>query len=338
MKTITVGISLIVLLAASAAAEVVYLKDGTVLKGSIVTVTGTMLTLCTEGAGGQELNINRNSVQRIDYTGSPVSPIAQQTNMHQEATRDEFSQKDTKDEGSKFYLKPWVGYTTVDMKDFNKYVRDYINRRKTYGPEYSGRVTQEAKNGMMYGLDIGYNVTKVFSIGPRVAYIMVNQAQQNYAYEYHSPTPSWEHFDYYETKYDLSLMPVMFGGQFKKTVNEKCFFIGSIYFGYGFAQMRVNWTKQEKDGADPFVNTEKEYNLEGSGVVVDCAVGGEYAISNRISFGLNVGYRFARVAKMEFANDVDGIKKGTVLKSYDGKDIVFDFSGLTLNAGLSFKF
>lgn len=334
MRTITVTISLMVLLVVSAAAEIVYLKDGIVIKGSIVTITNSMLTLRTEGG---ELNINRNNVQRIDYTDSPVSPTNAATGKG--TTHDEFPQKSREDVGNKFYLQPWVGYTTVDMKDFNTYVRDYINRWKTYGPEYSGRVTQEAKNGMIYGLDIGYNVTKVFSIGPRVAYLMVNQAQQNYAYEHHSPTPSWEHLDYYETKYDLSLIPVMFGGQFKTPVNKKCSFMGSMYLGYGFANMRVNWTKQEKDGTNPFVTTEKEYHLEGSGVVVDCAVGGEYAISKRIFFGLNVGYRFARVAKMEFANDVDGIKKGTVFTSYwDGKDIVLDFSGLTLNAGLSFKF
>jgi hypothetical protein len=210
------------------------------------------------------------------------------------------------------------GYSTLGMSQLN----DYQTQLSQAGLG-NGSVTK-VENGYYLNGELLWESGKGLYLGPRVDYLMANTGKVSNLLG--------------ETKIDQSILPVMIGGRYMfKDVNEagtgfydKSGFNAGLFAGYGWA-----WAKSSV--SSNLINTSADST--GGGFAADALVGWQYSLSRTVSFGVDLGYRYAPVSEMKYTEDKDalGIKKDDVVKDLNGKTVENDFSWLLLGVGLNFK-
>lgn len=199
-------------------------------------------------------------------------------------------------------IRPWIGGTSISMSKFNKYL------------DSTGFQNKKTNSAFILGIDGAYTITDNVSIGPRIEYINVDQA------------------NYKDTSlnclymYNFSLVPVMFGLNYTKNINDELNFLSSLYIGYGFA--RLEEIIQDIDMQYDSVGE----TLEGFCSIIEMNIGGEYIVSELLSFGFNLGYRIAEVKKIKYTDSWN------FLVDDNGSEIELDFSGFVVAFNLDYQF
>lgn len=222
-------------------------------------------------------------------------------------------------------LSLWGGYTTADMADVNRAVKSLS----------SGGSVTEINNGYMFAADYLYEVMPRFSIGPRVEYIYLNMGKAS-----SSTLLTYKQF--------LYLVPIMAGGRYAFVNNDRWKLSAGLFLGVGLG---YGDTKIITSAA-PGVETETKY--DGSGFIGDLLFGGQYALGENTYAGIDVGYRSGKIDKMTVSNTMSSTVGGSgsdggggglyapdnraVVQDPSGKELTYDFSGLSVTIGLIFRF
>ena len=261
-------------------------------------------------------------------------------------------------EEGKFSIKPWAGYTTVAMDDVNSVLSEKMTTNK-YFANYSDEVysqtsldtfdadmiktnsTTKIDNASIFGIDIEKGMTPEIGAGVRISYLKTNDGTRHNLLQfpfYNSDGTRQAASNLYENNFKISnliLIPVLVGGSYTKSINEKWALNGNFYLGYGFASARIsNRTTVRKTNSagalEAATTTSYDQDFSGNAFVADIALGGEYNFSKVISIGANLGYRLAKVDKMKTSS-------GSTLVKDDGSSVIFDFSGMTATLALNYK-
>lgn len=229
----------------------------------------------------------------------------------------------------KINLGVWGGYATVSMNDVNEELDKFASSfpQQVLTPEVT-----KLGSGLIFGVDVGYEVSGGILVGPRIGYLSCSQGSVS------GEITQGGYFYKFQTTIDASMIPIMIGGAYTKEVAENLLLSGKLYVGYGLANIKSGF-KTETNA--PGATTESfEIPYEGSGLVVDIGATGEYKIAENISLGLNLGYRIANISEIKASKDVPeaGVKKGDVIKDSEGNPVAVDYSGLTVGLGINFKF
>ncbi|MDO8734852.1 MAG: hypothetical protein Q7K21_06805 [Elusimicrobiota bacterium] len=227
------------------------------------------------------------------------------------------SAQETDWQGTNSVINIWGGYTTLGMNGVNSDLSTIAG---------SGGSVTKVKKGYAIAVEYLYAVMSRFLIGPRIEYIGGNQGEASNLSV--------------NVKQDFYLIPIMVGGRYYLKDRKSPWNVsGGVFAGVG-----IGYGKTKTDV--PLLSATTTY--KGSAFTADMIVCGEYNISSVISFGLDLGYRFANVSKMSGGSSGDGssgsgsyystnVKKSAVVNSA-GKKIKYDFSGLISNIGINFKF
>jgi hypothetical protein len=212
-------------------------------------------------------------------------------------------------------------------------------------------LNKKSKSGNMAGLDLSYNFNENILAGLRMSYTQasdVKYSQQDTIFFNYDDASTWisgvgpsgweRKENTYIYKYDcqvknISLLPVMIGGSYKKNIADRFSVNGEAYVGYGFAKgtlfkhLSMEYIVST-DGVETY-NDNIIYDAEssymfGGAIVSDLSIGGEYEFTKVLSLGCNVGYRLAKISRVRTADK-------TVRMD-------FDFSGLIATLGLNCKF
>jgi len=243
---------------------------------------------------------------------------------------DNANEEQTVDLGNRFSLGIWGGYSQINMKDLNTYI-DYENV-KFYSDAGSDYKYDKPKNAIEAGLDLNYKITPNLKIGPRVSYITAS------AKNVVSLAP--DNFQKYEEtdKYDMTLLPILIGGEYFIKYSDRMSYNCKLYLGYGLASMKITYDSSYESSLDPDTNytDSTESNWKGSNFVGEASIGGDVAISSGVSLGLDLGYRYAKIKKLK--SDADSDLGGIVFEDEFGKAIPLDFSGPTAAIRVNFMF
>lgn len=234
--------------------------------------------------------------------------------------------------GQNLSLNLWGGFATVGMSDVNK---SFDDMEKSFDAMASGwtKSITKFKSGIIFGIDGMYEISPEILIGPRIAYMIVTPAK----FEAKLFRQDIQRYAIFEQKIDLSMLPLMLGGFYAKEISDGLVLGGKIFVGVGlgFGKSKVRVENMEAGQVISF-----EMPFSGSGFMAEVLAYPQYKIGKDILLGLNFGYRFATIPKMETTKDVPEIdvKKGDEVKDLAGKTIKFDYSGLTIGLGIKFNF
>ncbi|GHT34288.1 hypothetical protein AGMMS49592_4000 [Endomicrobiia bacterium] len=199
-------------------------------------------------------------------------------------------------------------------------------------------VRLKLKNGdidrLMFNVDCLFGVSEKVKIGPRIAFLRnsadltlpdwkVYEERKWYVENDRRIIPC-EHPIYFQAS--AVLVPVMLGGSYNQKINKEFSLNGKLFLGIGF----INTTTCQYDG-DPAPDNTCELDsdlmmLPNTSVkksarcfVANPSIGVQYDISKDARVGLDVGYLYTPATKSGF------------------KDTKLDFSGFTVNLGLTIK-
>jgi hypothetical protein len=233
-----------------------------------------------------------------------------------------------------FELKPWVGYTAVNMGNVNDRLKIFANKKSV----------DKIDNGLIYGVDALYAISHEISIGPRVEYINLNQGKisgvLNILETDYFGNPLDPMIYREELNVNVLSVPVMFGGTYKTGLNRFTLSAG-LFCGVEFASIKENYKNSTTfnppliSGIRPINDSEKfESSSIGSGFVADVTAGGSCAISKNISLGLDLSYRYSSVIDMTMMD----YTLQPIYQMITKKNITADFSGFSIALIASFKF
>jgi hypothetical protein len=221
----------------------------------------------------------------------------------------------TDDDNRRSVIGIWGGYTTAGMGDVNDNLSTRAGSR--------GSVTK-ITDGYAIAGEYLYAVSPQLVLGPRVEYIGLNQGKATTALS--------------EVKQDYYLIPLMVGGRYyfmdrKNPWNLSGGAFLGVGLGYGKSKATVG-------------SVSRETSFDGTGFTGNVLLGGEVRLSDMVSLGLDLGYRYADIPSMSTGSSTAGgggggyapkARKTTVVNS-SGSTIKYDFSGMIANIGLNMKF
>ena len=149
MKKILFAV-LCVLISRVAMADIVYLTDGTILKGKISEKQADYIVIETED---ETLEIQNEDIDHFNYSKKK-------------------SKKGKASDPYKFTL--WGGYTNFKMDDVNNNINLDAQEGRELGIDIS---SEEVKNGYVLGLDFGIKMNPNIYIGPRIEYLIPNDGK-----------------------------------------------------------------------------------------------------------------------------------------------------------------
>lgn len=148
--------------------------------------------------------------------------------------------------------------------------------------------------------------------------------------------------------YSVFLVSPLVGIGYSLNLSSKFLFFGTISVGYGITEPIANIKFFMQPPGEQPQRDEKKIEGSGGSLVGRVGVSAKYSITDKISLFGGASYRVANIPEVRAKKDVDmdndgvigegDIKAGEPLKDQDGKVISFDYSGLSLNIGISFKF
>lgn len=213
----------------------------------------------------------------------------------------------------------WGGYTAVNMNDVNN----------TLNAAAGGGSVTKITGGYDIAGDFLYEVAHRLYVGARIGYVGTNQGK--------SSTITGE------SKQDLYLVPLMTGGRYYFRNADRPFnFSLGAFAGIGLGY-----------GATKAGGTETKYS--GSCFAGEVLLGGEYQLSDPVSVGLDVGYRYAPLSSMSTysgggtagggggggsgGGGGDGYaQKRAPIRNVSGGSLAFDFGGMFVNLGINFRY
>ncbi len=191
-----------------------------------------------------------------------------------------------------------IQYTSLSMKDFNN---------------LAGSKIKHISNGLDLGLALGIKINSYFSPFFRFDIITSLTEPGNFDFVMYTnavPIDAGLEYSFYIPESPLRITLSSCGG---------------LTIAYG-----------KYDSIDHEKIPYEEIRTFGTGFNIITDISIQYHLSSALSAGFTAGYRFMPVSKMTIidGNNIEGTKTGQVLKA-EGKDIIFDYSGLT--AGLSIE-
>jgi hypothetical protein len=177
----------------------------------------------------------------------------------------------------------WTGYTTISMKSFYNRLDNQIKNSNNEFDKYN-----KVNTALIYGMDFNMMMTKNFGAGFRFSYlkmepIIMTSFKKTDSYQGYSKFIKQTH------SYNFILIPVMVGFMYQYPLSNRFFYTTKIYSGYGF------FFKNGISG---------NYEIDGSGPVSDFSIGTSLKITDNLSLGLDIGYRYALI-KDKYNNSIE---------------------------------
>jgi opacity protein-like surface antigen len=214
-----------------------------------------------------------------------------------------------------------VYYTRVAMDQLNKQLDKGTN-------------VTNLKSGIAVMLNFDLVLVPSILVGARAGYLHCRTARSSYNYILYNQ----------KTTIKSSLIPLEAGlGIHIRLPATPISIMGGVYIGYGFA-----FASYKNDITTLGQTTTFTQPFHGGRLIGELLAGVGFKLSSAVSININVGYRLAKIRQMIQSEDVTynsipGLSipvgaKGDVLKDSDKNDLVFNFSGFNVGAGLSFGF
>lgn len=255
---------------------------------------------------------------------------------------------DFSEEGKKYSVGLWGGYTTIGMKEVNADGQRLLDDAKAQaalgGTTLSEEELTEFSSGIIFGVEGGYVVSERLSYGVRIGYLSAGEAKVSYTWNQFIDFGGGNTFSQTATQTNVisaTVIPVFVGGRYTSVVNEKLSLNGGLFVGMGLAKAELTYESSDVrvgTGILAFstqtIAAAGKLPMNGSGFGGEVLVGALYQITPSISFGLDLGYRMLNVSKMTATADADfdgdGVvdaKEGDSLVDDKDEPIPFDFSG-----------
>ncbi|MDD5430684.1 MAG: outer membrane beta-barrel protein [Candidatus Pacebacteria bacterium] len=225
----------------------------------------------------------------------------------------------------KFSVKADVGYTTLNLGDFNSYLDEQKSMEETFG---STATVTKSNIAFVVGIGLDYKVSPVITVGPKIEYIKCNQEKIHLLMDV-SGTPANA-----DIQYDAYVTPVLVGATYGKPLNEKLDLSGSLYLGEALANSKLTVTQQIGS-----VSASMEVPYDGSALQTEIGFGGSYKINKSFAISLNLAYRNLVVSNLKASKDIPElyIHKGDPIMGA-GQSINIDLGGIALGGGIKYIF
>lgn len=214
---------------------------------------------------------------------------------------------------------------TIDV-DYSVVAMDKVNTELNTGTN----VTTLSK-GLSAMLNLDLAIVPFFGVGVRGGYLYCMPASANYVLSIAKQT------------INASLIPLEVGANVNlELTSVPVSLMAGIYGGYGIANASY---KSDYNALGQTVSFTQPY--DGNAIVGEVLATISFKLASALSLNINGGYRLAKVTKLTQSEDVNysvlGVtipagKKGDVLKDSSGNDLVYDYSGLNIGAGISMGF
>ncbi len=220
----------------------------------------------------------------------------------------------------------WAGYTTFGMNSVNNFLSDAAG---------SGGSVTKVSGGYLIAADLLYPLDSMpdLSLGPRIEYAACNQGKASNA------TTS--------ITIDQYIIPILVGGSYRLTEKDKLKLTGKLFLGLGLGYATAD-VKTTSGGTV----TDASNSYSGSGLAADIGVGGAYRASESVNIGLDLAYRYADMGSMGTGGYGGGggssgsggggytyaPSRASLTNPVSGSSVTYDFSGLAVNLGVTYKF
>ena len=217
------------------------------------------------------------------------------------------------------YVSLDAGYTTLSIRGLNSDV-DLFNQLINGAPFPVNYTSQKIENGFFVEAAAVLPDSR-WHPGLKVQYVQSGLGEVNLSFNNGSGP---QH--YYQTD-QVVLLPVLLGLNPELGSLGPVGFKGSLYAGYGFAEVTEDLSSTVPFGSKP----NSVYRAGGGGFVVEGGLSANYHLASRWNLDLRGSYRLADVGYLYDTNN-------QAFTGIGGNRIDFDLSGFNLGGGISYGF
>ena len=234
----------------------------------------------------------------------------------------------------------FFGRTSVEMKDANEELRNIEQSLRNVLEslfELLGGTTKsslkEFKEGDYFTGWVTYELTKQYSIGVKASYLSSNA---QILVESSAIVLNQQIYAKVDIPMNTNLTSIMVGNSYLLPLSEKFQVLGSVWFGYSYADFNGSVNREFTDQQ----SQNYSFSYKGEDLVAEGSVNLQYVLSQSFLVGFEVGYRYVKIDELKSTKDVTemDVETGDVLKTQNDEQLPFDYTGLFYGINIVVRF